>query len=344
MSVIRTQRLTTADHDTARALFALMEEVFENGHQPLSDVYIAGLLGRVDLWVFAAFIDDTLAGGITGHTLPMTRSESSEIFIYDLAVRADLQRRGVGRALVARLRADAAAAGIDDVFVPADDEDEHAIDFYRALGGEASPVTFFTFGRRPDVARRGTSQTSDPLASSTARHALEVGIAHADEFPAVLSIDDDATRLYAAGGVVLGLTETSPFVVAEQVRWAAATRAGRTIMAFDDAGDPIGVAVLGMIDGEPYLDQLSVRLTAMRRGVGRALVEAACAWAHDHGGRLWLNTYGHLDWNQPYYERLGFVPVAEEAWRPEMRAVVASQRAALPHPEKRVVMYRDCSG
>jgi aminoglycoside 3-N-acetyltransferase I len=32
------------------------------------------------------------------------------------------------------------------MFVPADNEDEHAIDFYHAIGGEASAVTFFTFG------------------------------------------------------------------------------------------------------------------------------------------------------------------------------------------------------
>jgi len=38
-------------------------------------------------------------------------------------------------------------AGIHDLFVPADEDDAHALDFYRALGGVASPVTFFTFGR-----------------------------------------------------------------------------------------------------------------------------------------------------------------------------------------------------
>jgi aminoglycoside 3-N-acetyltransferase I len=29
--------------------------------------------------------------------------------------------------------------------VLADDEDQHALDFYRALGGAASPVTMFDF-------------------------------------------------------------------------------------------------------------------------------------------------------------------------------------------------------
>jgi aminoglycoside 3-N-acetyltransferase I len=46
---------------------------------------------------------------------------------------------------VAHLREAAAAIGIRDVFVPADDDDVYALDFYRAVGGSASPVTIFTF-------------------------------------------------------------------------------------------------------------------------------------------------------------------------------------------------------
>ena len=41
------------------------------------------------------------------------------------------------------------------VFVPADDEDQEAIEFYRAVGGTPSPVTFFTFDR---PAGRGSSR------------------------------------------------------------------------------------------------------------------------------------------------------------------------------------------
>ena len=99
----------------------------------------------------------------------MTREESSEIFIYDVAVIPAFQRRGIGRRLLLDLRERANAIGVpvafvaadnEDThaaeylalefalgvaFVAADNEDTHALDFYRALGGVSSAVTVFTF-------------------------------------------------------------------------------------------------------------------------------------------------------------------------------------------------------
>jgi aminoglycoside 3-N-acetyltransferase I len=80
----------------------------------------------------------------------MTRGECSEVFIYDIAVRKEEQRKGVGRRLMTALLESAAAAGINEAFVPADNEDLHALDFYRALGGVAAPVTIFTFSNRQE--------------------------------------------------------------------------------------------------------------------------------------------------------------------------------------------------
>lgn len=149
---MRVTRLSGGDRDIARRLFTLMAEVFDEGCEPLSDAYVDRILAREEFWAIAAFAGDELVGGLTAHTLPMTRSESAEIFIFDVAVRADHQRRGVGRQMVTMLRDEAARAGIDVVFVPADNEDEHALDFYRALGGAAAPVTIFTFSAGDDSA------------------------------------------------------------------------------------------------------------------------------------------------------------------------------------------------
>lgn len=144
------QRLAPGDRDLARRLFAAVAAVFAEDDaslaaEPLGDRYLDRLLGREDFWAFAALAGDEVVGGLTAHTLPMTRAESAEVFIYDVAVRAEYRRRGVGRRLVEALRAAAGEAGIEVVFVPADDEDAHALDFYRALGGAPAVVTIFTF-------------------------------------------------------------------------------------------------------------------------------------------------------------------------------------------------------
>jgi aminoglycoside 3-N-acetyltransferase I len=148
MIEIRTARLTSRDRDLARRVFATMADVFEEAAAPLGDAYLDRLLVRPDFWAVAALVGDVVVGGITAHTLPMTRAESSELFIYDMAVRADMQRKGVGRRLMTDLRQAAAAVGIEVAWVAADDDDTHALDFYRALGGAASAVTLFTFARR----------------------------------------------------------------------------------------------------------------------------------------------------------------------------------------------------
>ena len=145
MDTIEIRRFSREDVAAARQMFALMAEVFEEDARPLGTGYVDRLLGRVEFWALAAFIDGELVGGLTAHTLPMTRAESCELFIYDIAVRADRQRQGIGRRLVGALREMAAAQGIHDLFVPADDDDAHALEFYRALGATGSPVTLFVF-------------------------------------------------------------------------------------------------------------------------------------------------------------------------------------------------------
>lgn len=138
---ISARRLTSKDKELAQRLFSLMSEVLEERQHPLPEAYLTNLLASEAFWAVAAFSGNEILGGLTAHTLPMTRSESSEIFIYDIAVHPAHQRKGVGKALVARLREYSEHV----VFVPADNEDAHAVDFYRALGGTPASVTFFTF-------------------------------------------------------------------------------------------------------------------------------------------------------------------------------------------------------
>lgn len=122
-----------------------MAEVFGEDSAPLGDGYVDRLLSDDSFWALAAFAGPDVVGGLTAHSLPMTRRPSSELFIYDLAVHPGHRRQGVGRHLLQELRSAAAQLGITEVFVAADNDDEHALDFYRAEGAVSSPVTIFSF-------------------------------------------------------------------------------------------------------------------------------------------------------------------------------------------------------
>lgn len=139
------RRLGSDDVALARQALRLVVEVFEEESKELSEAYVARLLARDDFWLIAALRDGTPVGGLTAHALPMTRDETTELFLYDLAVHEAHQRLGIGRALVQTLLELANAHGIHVAFVPADIEDEHALEFYRALDAEEAPVSIFTW-------------------------------------------------------------------------------------------------------------------------------------------------------------------------------------------------------
>jgi GNAT superfamily N-acetyltransferase len=62
--------------------------------------------------------------------------------------------------------------------------------------------------------------------------------------------------------------------------------------------------------GGAHLEQLSVHPDHGRRGIGRALLRAACEWATAHGyPELTLATYRDVPWNGPFYASEGFVEV-----------------------------------
>jgi aminoglycoside 3-N-acetyltransferase I len=142
---VQVRRLGPRDRELARMTFDLLADVFGEKHDPLTDAYVDGLLGRPGFLVFAAMDGGRVVGGLTAHVLPMTAYEGAEIFVYDVAVVDDCQRHGVGRRLLGAVRDEASSLGTSSLFVLADNEDTGALAFYRTLGGVASGVTLFGF-------------------------------------------------------------------------------------------------------------------------------------------------------------------------------------------------------
>jgi ribosomal protein S18 acetylase RimI-like enzyme len=144
--IIEYKKLESGDLDRLSELIKLYEEVFEMEDFTLPAAqYLQSLLERETVIFYVAMIDNNVVGGLTAHVLPSTYFPSSEVYIYDLAVETEFQRKGIGRQLINSLKEYCASLGLKEVFVQADLEDRHAIDFYRATGGIAESVVHFSY-------------------------------------------------------------------------------------------------------------------------------------------------------------------------------------------------------
>lgn len=170
-------------------------------------------------------------------------------------------------------------------------------------------------------------------------------VARVDELDVLCDIDRDASRLFERAGLEMAPASELELAAAERRRWLECLRSGRTVLASDRSGEAVGFAGLGMLDGEGYLQQLSVRMHTMRQGIGTALLNAMERMAAKaRAPSLWLTTYGHLPWNMPFYEKAGFSSVPLEQCGAEMRQQWLFERRLLPHPHKRVVMRKALTG
>ena len=137
--------------------------------------------------------------------------------------------------------------------------------------------------------------------------------ARPDEFGHLRRIEDAADRRFEA----LGIGPFTEDTATDRLASAAAVFA---------VGDPaVGFVSITVVDGAAHVDQVSVLPEHGRRGLGRALVEAAVAWAADSGfGRLTLTTYRDVPFNAPFYRTLGFDELPHPG--PELSAVRARER------------------
>jgi GNAT superfamily N-acetyltransferase len=182
---------------------------------------------------------------------------------------------------------------------------------------------------------------SAPKTRVTSRADIAIRIGSARDIDILADIDLDASVLFERAGLRLEAPNEHEVTMAERNRWLRCLFAGTVLIAADHSGQDVGFAAVGMRDREPYLDQLSVRMTSMGQGIGTELLCGSMRMATEGGGQaLWLTTYSHLSWNRPYYERHGFVLVSPEQCGEELRCELSFERRLLPRPEERVVMRK----
>jgi len=81
----------------------------------------------------------------------------------------------------------------------------------------------------------------------------------------------------------------------------------------------VGFVVADVRGDDFYIAELDVHPDHGRKGLGAALMQAACDAAFAGGfARVTLNTFRDVAWNAPFYARLGFAEIAEADWKPWM--------------------------
>ena len=159
--------------------------------------------------------------------------------------------------------------------------------------------------------------------------------ARGEELEALRDLEQAAGERFRAVG--LAHVAEGPPLSAEVLR--AAQRRG-DLWVYEAEGRPVGFAMTSTVEGDGYLDEVSVHPSFGGRGIGGQLLAHVCERARAAGRRrIWLATFRDVPWNAPFYARRGFVDVAEDELGPALRAKVAGD-AARGLGAGRVVMCR----
>ena len=127
-------------------LIKLYENVFEmKPFQYPSHDYLKKILKNENTIFVVAKYEEEIIAGLTAHQLASTYFEANEVYVYDLAVHQNFQRKGIGTRLIEELKKISCGNGDKVIFLQADIKDEYAIDFYKKIGGVPEDVIHFSF-------------------------------------------------------------------------------------------------------------------------------------------------------------------------------------------------------
>lgn len=117
---------------------------------------------------------------------------------------------------------------------------------------------------------------------------------------------------------------------------------GRSWVAVDDHGEAIGYILVRKVDQSAHIVQVSVVPEMQGRGIGKQLINHVEIWAGELGlASISLTTFGHVPWNRPLYEHLGFRVLDETEIGPELSVLRNHETAIGLDPKLRVAMRRE---
>ena len=118
-------------------------------------------------------------------------------------------------------------------------------------------------------------------------------------------------------------------------------RNGLIWVAVSESDQPVGFAVVLILDDLAHLHELSVGPAHGRQGIGTRLTREVCEWAKRAGYRgVTLSTFRYIAWNAPFYRRLGFIELKEEEHGEGIKNIRMKEAAAGLPLADRIIMIR----
>ncbi len=126
-----------------KELVATFSLAFESEYNT-TDSYLSPMLENTSCIILGAVAEGRIVGGLVAFEMTPIHG-TKELYIYDIAVHPEFQKRGLGKKLMEAIKEEARTQGVGAIFVEAESEDEGAVAFYRAIGGEEVAVNHFNF-------------------------------------------------------------------------------------------------------------------------------------------------------------------------------------------------------
>jgi ribosomal protein S18 acetylase RimI-like enzyme len=145
------RRLGPGDEDIVQLLAAQNTLFDEERIEPVTkppptDQSASDLLASGDDHLLVAFEGDDPIGFVLAHELKRRDGEGRRLFVYEVGVRYDRRRQGVGRRLLEETLRIGSDRGIAKAFVITNEANEAATALYRAVGGLPQAPDDVVFG------------------------------------------------------------------------------------------------------------------------------------------------------------------------------------------------------
>lgn len=126
-----------------KGLITVFSLAFDSPYHTTDD-YLSSMLQNSSCVILGAVVETRVVGGLVAFAMTPIHG-TKELYVYDIAVHPEFQKQGLGVRLMESLKQEARVRGVGTIFIEAESEDEGAVAFYRAIGGEEVAVNHFHF-------------------------------------------------------------------------------------------------------------------------------------------------------------------------------------------------------